>query len=279
MTLFEVYKQSLKSLKNPDVEEINIRILLGEINQLKTMSDFYLRKDEEIHDLPRFQEYFERYLEGEPVQYILGKTSFLGCDILVDKRVLIPRQESEEVVQFTIKKSHEIFGNKNISILDVCCGSGAMGIALTKQLNAERIYFSDISNDALDVCSKNLKANQVSGDIFEGDALTQVISKNIKVDLLISNPPYILKSEPVDESVLKYEPHLSLFADNNFSIYEKIISNLNAVKNDQLLAVFEIGINSKNPLENMVRKYHPQSQYGFIKDINGKERILYIYLK
>ena len=279
MTLFEVYKQSLKQLKNPDFEEINIRILLSEINQLNTMSDFYLRKDEEIHDLPRFQEYFERYLEGEPVQYILGKTSFLGCDILVDKRVLIPRQESEEVVQFAIKKSHEIFGNRKISILDVCCGSGAMGIALAKQLNAERMYFSDISKDALDVCSENLKANKVSGEIFEGDALTQVISKNIKVDLLISNPPYILKSEPVDESVLKYEPHLALFADNDFSIYEKIISNLNAVKNDQLLAVFEIGINSKNPLENMVRKYHPQSEYGFIKDMNGKERILYIYLK
>jgi len=279
MTLFEVYKQSLKQLKNPDVEEINIRILLGEVNQLKTMSDFYLRKDDEIRDLPRFQEYFKRYLEGEPVQYILGKTTFLGYDILVDKRVLIPRQESEEVVHFAIKKSQEIFGNKNISILDVCCGSGAMGIALVKQLNAERIYFSDISKDALDVCSENLKANKVSGEIFEGDALTQVISKNIKVDLLISNPPYILKSEPVDESVLKYEPHLALFADSNFSIYEKIISNLNAVKNDQLLAVFEIGINSKNPLENMVRKYHPQSEYGLIEDINGKERILYIYLK
>ncbi len=279
MTLFDIYKQSLKSLKNPDVEEINIRILLGEVNQLRTMSDFYLRKDEEIRDLPTFQGYFKRYLDGEPVQYILGKAAFLGCEILVDKRVLIPRQESEEVVHFAIKKSHEIFGNKNISILDVCCGSGAMGIVLAKQLNAEHIYFSDISKDALDVCSENLKANQVSGDIFEGDALTQVISKNIKVDLLISNPPYILKSEPVDESVLKYEPHLALFADNNFSIYEKIITNLNAIKKNGLLAVFEIGINCRTPLENMIKKYHPLSEYGFIKDINGKERILYIYLK
>lgn len=279
MTLFEAYKQSLKSLKNPDVEEINIRILLSEINQLKTMSDFYLRKDEEIRDLPRFQGYFKRYLDGEPVQYILGKTTFLGYDILVDKRVLIPRQESEEVVDFAIKKSHEIFGNKYISILDVCCGSGAMGIALTKQLNVEHAYFSDISKDAHDVCSENLKANQVSGDIFEGDALTQVISKNIKVNLLISNPPYILKSEPVDESVLKYEPHLALFTNNAFSVYEKIISKLNAIKKDGLLAVFEIGINSRTPLENMIKKYHPHSQYGFMKDINGKERILYIYLK
>lgn len=279
MTLFEVYKQSLKSLKNPDVEEINIRILLSEINQLKTMSDFYLRKDEEIHDLPRFQGYFKRYLDGEPVQYILGKTAFLGCEILVDKRVLIPRQESEEVVVFAIKKSHEVFGNKNISILDVCCGSGAMGIALTKQLNVEHAYFSDLSKDALDVCSANLKANDVSGDVFVGDALAQVISKNIKVDLLISNPPYILKGEPVDESVLKYEPHLALFTDSDFSVYEKIISNLNTIKKDELLAVFEIGINSRTPLENMIKKYHPQSEYGFIRDINGKERILYIYLK
>ena len=77
MTLFEAYKQSLKSLKNPDVEEINIRILLSEINQLKTMSDFYLQKDEEIRDLPRFQGYFKRYLDGEPVQYILGKTAWM----------------------------------------------------------------------------------------------------------------------------------------------------------------------------------------------------------
>ena len=279
MTLFDIYKQSLKSLKNPDVEEINIRILLGEVNQLRTMSDFYLRKDEEIRDLPRFQEYFKRYLEGEPVQYILGKTTFFGCDILVDKRVLIPRQESEEVVDFAIKKSHEIFGNKNISILDVCCGSGAMGIALTKQLNVEHAYFSDLSKDALDVCSANLKANDVSGDVFVGDALTQVISKNIKVDLLISNPPYILEGEPVDESVLKYEPHLALFTDNAFSVYEKIISKLNAIKKDGLLAVFEIGINSRTPLENMIKKYHPHSEYSFMKDINGKERILYIYLK
>lgn len=279
MTLFEAYKQSLKSLKNPDVEEINVRILLSEINQLKTMSDFYLRKDEEIQDLPRYQSFFERYLVGEPVQYILGKTTFLGLEILVDKRVLIPRQESEEVVDFAIKKAPEIFGNKKISILDVCCGSGAMGISLTKHLNVEHSYFSDVSKDAIDVCSSNLKANNVLGQTFVGDALSPIQNAGIKVDLLISNPPYILENEPVDESVLKYEPHLALFSDDKFSVYEKIISNLNNVKRGELLAVFEIGINSKKPLEDMIKKYHPLSEYGFIKDINGKERVLYIYLK
>ena len=279
MTLFEAYKQSLKSLKNPDAEEINVRILLSEINHLKTMSDFYLRKDEEIQDLPRYQGFFKRYLDGEPVQYILGKTTFLSLEILVDKRVLIPRQESEEVADFAIKKSHEIFGNKKISILDVCCGSGAMGIALTKHLNVEHSYFSDISKDAIDVCSSNLKANNVLGQTFVGDALSSIQNAGIKVDLLISNPPYILEKEPVDESVLKYEPHLALFSDDKFSVYEKIISNLNSVKRGGLLAVFEIGINSKKPLEDMIEKYHPLCEYGFIKDINGKERILYIYLK
>ena len=279
MTLFEAYKQSLKSLKNPDVEEINIRILLSEINQLKTMSDFYLRKDEEIQDLPRYQSFFERYLAGEPVQYILGKTTFVGLEILVDKRVLIPRQESEEVVDFAIKKSHEIFGNKKISILDVCCGSGAMGIALAKHLNVEHSYFSDASKDAIDVCSSNLKANNVLGQTFVGDALSPTQNTGIKIDLLISNPPYILENEPVDKAVLKYEPHIALFSDDKFSVYEKIISNLNSVKRSELLAVFEIGINSKKPLEDMIKKYHPLYEYGFIKDINGKERILYIYLK
>ena len=98
MTLYEVYKEALTKLKNPDTDEISVRILLCHNNGIKSMSGFYIHKDENIKDLQGFSNQFDRFLKGEPIQYILGETEFLGYDFYVDKRVLIPRQETEEVV-------------------------------------------------------------------------------------------------------------------------------------------------------------------------------------
>ena len=279
MTLFEVYSQSIKQLKNPDIDEINIRILICEINQLKSMSDFYLRKNEEIGDLQRYQSYFKRFLDGEPVQYILGKTEFFGVEFNVDNRVLIPRQESEEVVDFAIKIIREIFNDKVLTIADVCCGSGIMGITLARNLLCDELLLSDISSDALKVAMSNSRNLRCEINYFNGDALDKIIENNKRIDVLISNPPYILEGEPVDDSVLKYEPHIALFTDPLFSVYEKIISKLPLVKNETLLAFFEIGINSKPVLTKIIDKYLPDAHYEFIKDMNGKERILYILLK
>ena len=279
MTLFEVYKKSLTQLKNPDTEEINIRILLCEINGLKTMSDFYLRKDEEIRDLPRFNEYFERFLNSEPVQYILHKTQFLGLDFYVDNRVLIPRQESEEVVDFALKKIKEKFGNNSIDVADVCCGSGVMGLTIAKKINVNRLYLSDISKDAIDVAKKNATDLNVNAETFVANSLDGLIKNNLKVDVLISNPPYILENEPVDESVLNNEPHLALFADKDFSVYKSIISNLKNINKNNLLVVFEIGLNTRKVVEKYINDYYPEAEYQFIKDMNGKERIVYIFLK
>lgn len=279
MTLFEVYKQSIQKLKNPDVDEIVIRILLCEVNDLKSMSDFYLQKDEEIRDLPRFQGYFDRFLNGEPVQYILGKTEFSGNEFLVDKRVLIPRQESEEVVDFAIRKAHEIFGSKKLDIADVCCGSGIMGITLAKKLDVEHVYFSDISQDALNVAKVNCKKHKIEGLFLNGDSIDRLVKSAIHVDLLISNPPYILKNETVDDSVLKYEPDIALFADENFSIYKRILAALHSVKKSITLVVFEIGINTRKVLEPFIKNNLSNAEYGIVKDINGKERILYLILK
>ena len=279
MTLFEVYNDSLNKLKNPEIDEIIIRILLCEINHLKSMTEFYIKKDEEIRDLQRYQEYFQRFLDGEPAQYILKKDVFYGNEFYIDNRVLIPRQESEEVVKFAIDKAKEIFGDRVLRIADVCCGSGIMGVSLANNLKTASVIFSDISKDAIDVCKINSSKLSAKTKYYCGNALNNLIEKNDKVDILISNPPYILKSEPVDESVLKHEPNIALFADEEFSIYKNIITNLSKVKDRELLAVFEIGINSRPVLEQYIKKTYPKCEYGFVKDMNDKERILYIYLK
>lgn len=279
MTIFEVYKDSLKKLQNPEIEEINIRILLCEINSLKTMSDFFVHKDEEIRDLQEFNKLFDRFLSGEPIQYILEKTSFLGLDFVVDKRVLIPRQESEEVVDFAIRKIKSVFGSKKLDIVDVCCGSGIMGICLAKSLPTNHLYLTDISKDAIEVSKINSKNIEVNALTFVGDALEPIVNENIKCDVLISNPPYILKNEKVEESVLDYEPHQALFTDEDFSIYKKIISSLRSIKKEKLIAIFEIGENTRKVIEPFLIKEFPNYEYEFVKDMNKKERILYIFVE
>lgn len=278
MTINELYRKSLKELKNPDIDEINIRILICYIKGYKTMSEFYTHKNENIEELQTFRSYFTRFLNGEPVQYITNSTEFFGEEIYVDRRVLIPRQETEEVVDFAIKKSKEIFGDSEINVADVCCGSGCIGIALSRQIKIKYLYFSDISFDALDVARFNCKQKGINADFYQGDALIGLIARNKKVNLIVANPPYILNQNDVDESVKRYEPSIALYADDGLSVYKSIIQQIRKVIKGKILVVFEIGYDLKDKLEELIKKEFKKCEYEFIKDINGKYRIMSIYL-
>ena len=243
------------------------------------MSGFYLHKDENIKDLQGFSEKFDRFLNGEPLQYILGETEFLGYKFYVDQRVLIPRQETEEVVMQAYLRAIQQFGDKVINVADVCCGSGVMGITLAKKLTVRHLFLSDISKDAIEVAQKNAKENDVIANFFVGNACDELVKAGAKVDLFVANPPYILKREDVNESVLKYEPHIALFADENLSVYKDIFKALPKIKNEKMLCVFEIGYDLKERLTELIKNTLKNVTFGFVKDINGKERILILELK
>ena len=279
MTLYEVYKDSLTKLKNPDTDEISVRILLCHNNGIKSMSGFYIHKNENIRDLQGFLKQFNRFLNGEPLQYILGETEFLGYDFYVDNRVLIPRQETEEVVTQAYLRALQEFGDNVINVADVCCGSGVMGITLAKKLKVRYLFMSDLSEDAIEVAKKNAKRNDVIANFFVGDACEELVKAGAKVDLLVANPPYILNKEEVDKSVLDYEPHLALFADDELSIYKHIFEALPKIKNKMLLCVFEIGYDLKEKLTKLLEKTVKNATFGFVKDINGKERILILEMR
>jgi len=279
MTLYEVYKESLKRLENPDTDEISVRILLCHNNGIKSMSGFYIHKNENIKDFPLFSAQFERFLKGEPIQYILGETEFLGYDFYVDKRVLIPRQETEEVVSQAYLRALQEFGDKVINVADICCGSGVMGITLAKKLKVRYLFMSDLSEEAIEVAKKNAKRNDVIANFFVGNACDELVKAGAKVDLLVANPPYILKEEDVDKSVLDNEPHLALFADEELSVYKNIFEALPKLKNGKMLCVFEIGYDLKEKLVKLLEKTVKKATFGFAKDINGKERILILELR
>ncbi len=268
MTLFEAYQEGLKLLKNPDQEEINLRIILCEINHINSMSEFYLKKSENIQDLQRFREVLQRFLSGEPLAYIFGKTSFYGDEFLVSKDVLIPRIETEEVVEFAINKINQKFGNKKIKIADVCSGSGCIGCELYKHANVEEVFFSDIDEKALEIAKKNGGKFGVKGTYQISDGLDYL---KTPVQVVVSNPPYILKKEDVDESVLKHEPSLALFVDNELTIYKKIIEK--SVLLNVPLIIFEIGYDLVEKLTKIIKEHAPMYEAEFKKDINGKFRI------
>lgn len=279
MTLFEVYKEAIKKLPNPDSDEISVRILLCHNNGIKSMSGFYIHKDENIRDFQAFSEQFNRFLNGEPIQYILNETEFLGLDFYVDNRVLIPRQETEEVVTQAYLRALQKFGDHVINVADVCCGSGIMGITLAKKLTVRYLFMSDISNDAVDVAKINAEKHDVVANYFVGNACDELVKAGAKVDLFVSNPPYILKRNDVTDSVLKNEPHLALFADEQLTVYRDIFKSLPKIKNKEMLCVFEIGYDLKDKLTEIIKETLTNVTFGFVKDINGKERILILEIK
>lgn len=279
MTLFEVYKDAVKKLKNPGSDEIAVRTLLCHNNGIESMTGFYIRKDENIRDLQLFSTQFTRFLNGEPIQYILNETEFLGNKFYVDNRVLIPRQETEEVTNSAYILALQAFGDKVLNVADICCGSGCMGISLAKKLKVRYLFESDISSDAIEVAKINAKRNDVIANFFVGNCCDELVKAGAKVDLLVANPPYILKREDVDKSVMDNEPQLALFADENLTVYREIFKALPKLKEGKMVCVFEIGYDLKEKLIEIIKETLTNVTMGFQKDINGKERILILILE
>lgn len=211
---------------------------------------------------------------GEPVQYIVGDVDFYGNIIKVNKNVLIPRRETEELVEKILKRI-QVFDNPVIA--DIGTGSGAIAITLAKKLNT-LVYASDISLKALEVAKENVTINKVDVTFFEGDMLKPYIKNNIKLDVIVSNPPYIKKDEKIEDIVKNNEPHLALYAKNNgLEFYDSILKNASYVLKDKYLIAFEIGMDQGKNIEALAKKYLSNSIVEIEKDLSGKDRFIFVY--
>ena len=216
----------------------------------------------------------KRLENGEPVQYIVGNVDFYGYIIDVNKNVLIPRRETEELVEEVIKRS-KVFNNP--VIIDVGTGSGAIAISLSKELNCH-IYASDISKNALKVAKENSIKNNSNITFLEGDMLEPYIKNNIKVDIIVSNPPYIKEDEEIEKIVKDNEPHLALYAKNNgLEFYESILKDAKKILNKKYLIAFEIGITQGEDIKKLANKYLPNAKVEIKKDLSDKNRFIFVY--
>ncbi len=223
----------------------------------------------------------DKWEEGEKLlnsgvspQYIVGNVDFYRNIIKVDKRVLIPRFETELLVEKTINYINKLF-DKKIKILDIGTGSGCIAISIKKNIDCD-MYASDISLEALDVVRDNIKSNNVLVELIHSDIFSNI---NGKYDVIISNPPYISYDEDIEDIVKNNEPNMALYAlDNGLYYYDKILKECSNYLNNKYLIAFEIGYRQGDNIRGMVDKYFGKDiNVRIEKDYSGKDRYVFIW--
>ena len=268
-------REAYFSALNKGVSKSIIDFALQEINGFD-YSELSIHLDDEIKDIKRFESAIDRYLNGEMIEYIFNKAYFLSTPFYVDKNVLIPRQETEQLVLRAKDLIISMFGNEQITIADVCTGSGIIGLSLKKALNNIEVYLTDISKEALGVANINASLLKLDVKCLEGDMLVPLIANNVICDVIVCNPPYISNTSAIDKKTWEQEPHLALLASPNTLFYEKLLKEYTKVVNDKFLIAFEIGEDMEESLTKLVDKYCPNTEYFFEKDLYGKTRFLFI---
>ena len=266
--------ETYKALSARGLETSRADWLLEDISGL-SRTQILLKQQEPVPDniLKKFLTYRERMYLGEPVQYIVGFAEFYGRKFIVNNDVLIPRPETEELVLQTLNTINQ----HEQTVCDIGTGTGAIAIILKKERTNLNVIATDISDDALKVAKENARLNQAEIEFLQGDALKPLINNGIKVDVLLSNPPYISYEEKVEmsETVLEYEPHLALFTQNNgLAIYKRILNDLDKVMKKDGLVIFEIGHLQGEILKSYIHEHYKVKNLAIIKDINQKNRMI-----
>ena len=273
MTIEEAIIYGKKYLHTSMVKMLISRVTgIDTLDQLNNLN--YVFKETEEKE---FKDLIEAVKNNKPVQYVLGSVNFYGLELKVNENVLIPRFETEELVENTIKLINSKFKDKKLSILDLCTGSGAIGLRLKKEYPNNDITISDISGKALVVASQNsddlnLPVNIVNSDLFE--------KIDGKFDVIISNPPYIKDNEEIEDIVKDNEPHIALYGGpEGLDFYDRILKDIKNYLNEDYIIAFEIGETQKQDVYNLAHKYLDNIEVLSKKDASDKDRMIFIVNK
>ena len=257
-----------------------IRLLMLELCREEEI-DLYLNINEEASEITkqRFQEGIKRLLQEEPLSYILGYHYFYGYQLFVDHTVLIPRNETEELVGYILAGIDEYFGQTQLTVFDVATGSGAIAIALKAEEPGLTVYASDISSEAIKTAEKNASHNHTEITFLEGNMLDPFIEKGLQCEVLVCNPPYISSGEEIARSVKEYEPHLALFGGTDgLKFYHEVFIKAKKVVKEKAFLAFEIGYQQGEILKEEALKHFPNAKVELLQDLNHLDRMLFVYL-
>ena len=243
-----------------------------DVNPLELLTILDKEVDSDIEKL--YKSSLEALKENKPIQYVIGNVNFYGLKFIVNKNVLIPRFETEELVEQVVEYAKNLNKDK-IKILDLGCGSGAIGLTLKSILKDSEVTLIDISKEALEVAKLN--ANNLNLDVtfIESDWFSNVGLD--KYDIIVSNPPYIRTDEEIEEIVRDNEPSLALYGGvDGLDCYRKILANIKPYLNDKFLIAFEIGESQKEEIYDIVNKYLYDVEITCKKDLYGRNRMIFV---
>ncbi len=271
MNYAETISQLEKQLQEIGEDPENLAYVFRELKGWSLL-DFILHQNKDVsaQDQALIEDIMSQLKEHRSPQYITGKAYFRDLELAVDERVLIPRPETEELVDLVLKENSKA----GLQVLDIGTGSGAIAISLKSARPDWHVTASDISSEALQLAKENSEKNQASLDFIESDVFNQISGK---FDVIISNPPYIAydDEDEVGVNVLASEPHLALFADEDgFAIYRSIIEGASSHLTENGKLYFEIGYKQGDGMRRLLAQHFPEKRVRVLQDIFGKDRMV-----
>lgn len=273
MTIKEVLKIGVEELKNINIQEPISKARLILAFELCKNKEYLITHDEEEIEEKVFNSFFgkiQRLIDGEPLQYLTGQQEFMKLNFMVNKNVLIPRQDTEILVEEVLKLTNDF---KDLKILDMCTGSGAIAISISKFILNVKVYAVDISNNALEVAKYNNEKLNTNVVFIESDLFQNVKGK---FNIIVSNPPYIKTSviNELEEEV-KNEPKLALDGgQDGLFFYRKIIENAHNFLEQKGYLCLEIGYDQKDGVIDIINKTGKYKEVYYKKDLAGNDRIV-----
>lgn len=277
----DILNQAVSKLRSEGIDRprTNAELLLGAVLNAQKI-ELYLERDRilTLQQIEKFNKFVRERVSGRPLQYIIGSTEFFGLEFQVNENVLIPRPETETLVEIVIALLRDCHQPK---IIDLGTGSGAIAISLAKNVTGSSVFATDISPDALKVAEKNARRNEVEDqiDFLCGDLFEPLRGRNLEgaVDCVASNPPYVSQEEfdHLPKEVRDFEPIVALKTDQEgTSFHGKIIENsLDFLKVNGIL-ILEVGLGQAGRVAGLIRDRKEFKDTEIMKDLGGIERVV-----
>jgi len=281
--VYEALKWASSFLHNAGREEMAAeRLLCHHLHMSRAHLLANMREDISEDQWEAFQQDVQKHAIGTPIQYLIGYEEFYGRTFKVTKDVLIPRPETEELVDGLLKRSNKLFeSQKEIRVVDVGTGSGAIAISLALENEHMNVTGIDISKESLEVAMENGKQLNTSVRFIQGDLLKPIIDSREKVDIVVSNPPYIPDEEILTLStvVKDFEPKRALAGGpDGLHFYRRLAEEIPQVIKPKGLVGFEIGAGQGEEVRNLLKQAFPNAKIEIVHDINGKDRMVFATL-
>ena len=283
LNLLELRSNGRKKLIENNIEDAIIKadILIQFVLNMDKMQLIINQEDEVSKESENiYLTYIEQVISGKPVQYITNEQEFMNLKFYVDENVLIPQPDTEILVEEAIKTIDEIRPEKNIKVLDLCTGSGAIAISIKKYAEDAKkqieVYASDISEEAIKIAEKNAKRNDVHINFILSDMFQKMEEKDF--DIILSNPPYI-ETQTISSlsKEVQYEPHMALDGgEDGLEFYRVIAENAHEYLNENGSILLEIGYNQKKKVMQIFEEAKKYSNIRCIKDLSDNDRVIKI---